>query len=684
MAINKNFVIKNGVEVNTNLIVADSTLDMVGIGTTIPAFDLHVGRGVGGRGGIGATDLTVAGIATIGVANSTSGALSVTGISTFEGAIIANGGITARTALVQDLTEDRVVIAGGSGELEDSSGLTFDGTRLDVTHNVGIAGSIRIGGIATANSIHIANPAGIAGTEVISAGFQLKNIDSLDATTIATIEDAIKAGPNIFDDLEVTGFSTFVGFSTFESGFRVSGIGTFENDVDFYKSGFTTSVTWDQSANALTFTDAAAIRVGTGSDFSIMHDGSHTILRDSGTGDVKLYSSKVEIGNAAGTESGIIFTQDGSVDLYYDNTKTVETSPQGIIVSGVTTSNRVYVTGVSTLTSVGSNLIPDADGSRNIGAATSEWGDLFIDGTATIDTLTVDENAGITGNLTVTGNATVNGNVDLGNAATDSITPTGRFDAHIVPLTDNAVDLGASGVEFKDLYIDGTANIDALAADTAAIGDLTDNRVVIAGSSGELEDDANFTYDGSKLNIGAGTGATVYNNGNATFSGIVTAAQFEGGGIGVGIGSTGNGDWSNFAQGLVGYGFTYLSFVGSGVSMVRYNSSLGIATVVIEGGGGSAGAAGTWSAYSSSGIATTKSVGVGTVGMAVTALQGGVKGASTGIGASFQGLYISNGMMVVDNTLNDNHYIGTSFNGMMAGPVTVNGVITVDGNWVVV
>ena len=239
MAINKNFVIKNGVEVNTNLIVADSTLDMVGIGTTIPAFDLHVGRGVGGRGGIGATDLTVAGIATIGVANSTSGALSVTGISTFEGAIIANGGITARTALVQDLTEDRVVIAGGSGELEDSSGLTFDGTRLDVTHNVGIAGSIRIGGIATANSIHIANPAGIAGTEVISAGFQLKNIDSLDATTIATIEDAIKAGPNIFDDLEVTGFSTFVGFSTFESGFRVSGIGTFENDVDFYKSGFT-------------------------------------------------------------------------------------------------------------------------------------------------------------------------------------------------------------------------------------------------------------------------------------------------------------------------------------------------------------------------------------------------------------------------------------------------------------
>ena len=34
MAINKNFVIKNGVEVNTNLLVGDSTLNKVGIGTT--------------------------------------------------------------------------------------------------------------------------------------------------------------------------------------------------------------------------------------------------------------------------------------------------------------------------------------------------------------------------------------------------------------------------------------------------------------------------------------------------------------------------------------------------------------------------------------------------------------------------------------------------------------------------
>ena len=47
-------------------------------------------------------------------------------------------------------------------------------------------------------------------------------------------------------------------------------------------------------------------------------------------------------------------------------------------------------------------------------------------------------------------------------------------------------------------------------------------------------------------------------------------------------------------------------------------------------------------------------------------------------------MYISNGMMIVDNELNGNHYIGTAYNGLMAGPVTVNGTITVDGNYVVV
>ena len=56
----------------------------------------------------------------------------------------------------------------------------------------------------------------------------------------------------------------------------------------------------------------------------------------------------------------------------------------------------------------------------------------------------------------------------------------------------------------------------------------------------------------------------------------------------------------------------------------------------------------------------------------------------TGIGNSFKGLYIGNGMVIHDSELTGTHYIGTSFRGMMAGPVTIGGTLPVDGNYVVV
>ena len=56
----------------------------------------------------------------------------------------------------------------------------------------------------------------------------------------------------------------------------------------------------------------------------------------------------------------------------------------------------------------------------------------------------------------------------------------------------------------------------------------------------------------------------------------------------------------------------------------------------------------------------------------------------TGIGNSFKGLYIGTGMVIHDNDLTGAHYIGTNFRGMMAGPVSIAGTLTVDGNYVVV
>ena len=61
------------------------------------------------------------------------------------------------------------------------------------------------------------------------------------------------------------------------------------------------------------------------------------------------------------------------------------------------------------------------------------------------------------------------------------------------------------------------------------------------------------------------------------------------------------------------------------------------------------------------GIQTSSAiVGIGTTNVDDADLQG--------IGNSARGLYISNGMILYDNAINGNHYIGTSMNGLMAGP----------------
>lgn len=59
MAVNKNFVVKNGLEVNTDLIIADADNNRVGIATTTPEYTLHI------NGGIGATDVKVSGFTTL-------------------------------------------------------------------------------------------------------------------------------------------------------------------------------------------------------------------------------------------------------------------------------------------------------------------------------------------------------------------------------------------------------------------------------------------------------------------------------------------------------------------------------------------------------------------------------------------------------------------------------------------
>ena len=78
-------------------------------------------------------------------------------------------------------------------------------------------------------------------------------------------------------------------------------------------------------------------------------------------------------------------------------------------------------------------------------------------------------------------------------------------DGAIVPITDNDIDLGTSSLEFKDLHLDGTANIDSLVADTADINAGT----VDATIGGTTPAAGTFTTLTANTSLALASGATV-------------------------------------------------------------------------------------------------------------------------------------------------------------------------------
>jgi len=130
-------------------------------------------------------------------------------------------------------------------------------------------------------------------------------------------------------------------------------------------------------------------------------------------------------------------------------------------------------------------LRPKTNNAVDLGTTSLKYKDLHMAGTAAIATnatvggtlgvtgaTTLSDTLAVTGNQTNTGNLTVNGNTTLGNAASDTVTVTADVASNLIPSADNTYDLGASGSEWKDLYIDGTANIDTGSIDTANVGTL--------------------------------------------------------------------------------------------------------------------------------------------------------------------------------------------------------------------
>lgn len=330
-------------------------------------------------------------------------------------------------------------------------------------------------------------------------------------------------------------------------------------------------LTWDSAANTVELDfPRHSVTIDAAGDISLDADGGDVFLKDAGTQYGALTNSSGNLVVKSGTStvmtgSGNNATFNNNVDI--DNDLTVDRDAQvtrDLNVDGLTTldsttidgtldvndsaniSGNLTVTGstilnghvdlgdgtgdnISIVGRVDTNIIPDADDTYDLGSSGLQWKDLYVDGTANIDSLvadTADINAGTidnttvgastpsTGNFTtlnattttldsttvdgplsvtgattlsstlaVTGQTDLNGHVNLGDADADNISIVGRVDTSIIPDADGSLDLGSSGLEWRNLYIDGTANIDSLVADTADINAGTIDNTSVGAST---------------------------------------------------------------------------------------------------------------------------------------------------------------------------------------------------------
>ena len=204
MAVNKNFVVRNGLEVNSNLILADAVTNKVGIGSTGPRFELDV------AGGIGATTIDT-------------NSIIVTGISTVLQEFNVGLGGTLFTATIDSVGIGTAIPAY---VLDVRSPVSSGQTALYVQGDVRITGDLNVDDItfdqATINNLSVSQ-----GTEtqflvvsgVSTYGGNLDINAAVDITGYTNIDDDV----NITGTLNVGGATTVGGYLDVNASADISG-----------------------------------------------------------------------------------------------------------------------------------------------------------------------------------------------------------------------------------------------------------------------------------------------------------------------------------------------------------------------------------------------------------------------------------------------------------------------------
>ena len=348
------------------------------------------------------------------------------------GNLKVTGDITAQDISASSFTVSNFIINDETLTFSVTSEAVGIGTSLPIA-TLDVRGTTNISGVATVTRVDTpqlratnVNVTGVTTTgslnigsnEVISGSRQLKNIVSLDAVTTATIEAAIVAAPNTFNDLNVTGISTLqtlnveaqstlsdvnitgittVGFVT-ATDINVSGAATIGHiDATSLEVGFSTALnTWVSGTSTITTVDtdtlyaerieATAIGIGTTNpqaDLDVV-------------GDIRISGVIYDVNGTPGT-AGQVLISNGVNPLTWGNPSEVSAGSATSVGTLEVSNDQFYYPVFVSQTSGVQTINLDSSGL----AYNPSTGNLGIGSTQPSVTLDVVGNANITGIATV-------------------------------------------------------------------------------------------------------------------------------------------------------------------------------------------------------------------------------------------------------------------------------------------
>ena len=188
-------------------------------------------------------------------------------------------------------------------------------------------------GVATYTQVTINRNGDITTPGTISIGGTLtyEDVTNVDSVGLVTAAQGVRINGG---GLSIIGVTTGLN----------AGVSTFTDDVTF--TGAAANVTWDKSTDDLIFNDNAKAIFGTSSDgVAIWHDGSHSYIEDSGTGDLMIESnSNIRLRDNTGNVDLAKFTNGAGAEIYHDDTKRFSTT-----TSGISVSDELNVVGLTTI-----------------------------------------------------------------------------------------------------------------------------------------------------------------------------------------------------------------------------------------------------------------------------------------------------------------------------------------------